>query len=296
MRRQKNGRNVIDEMNRVLDVRPAVLDVPLAGDARVTRRWGHGAIHDGTAAMTQHVAMTYYGAPQRIEWRSGARTQRSLTRSGSITVIPATHEARWDVYGPIEVSHVYLPDSRIRACADALGTKADPELVDRVGFDEPIASRLLQILALEADVYDPSRRLGLEQTVDLLCMRLVQANSVKGSLSTLPKTKGLSAWQVKKTTDYLNDHLDEPVGLDELAALVGLTRHHFCTSFRLATGLPPHRWLLQRRMAEASRLLREPSRSVTEIGLAVGYASTSAFIAAFRKERGVTPQAFRRGL
>lgn len=289
------ARSALDEMNRVLDVGPNVHHEALAGDTRFTRRWGHGAIHDRTEAMTHHVAMTYYGAPQRIEWHEGGRYQRSATRSGSITLIPMLHEARWDVHGPIEVSHVYIPDTRLRACADALQTNGCVELLDRVAHDDPVASRLLEILALEADADDSSRRLMQEQTVDLLCMRLVRANSIASHVAS-PKPRGLSPWQLKRTTDYLNEHLDQPVGLDELAALVGLSRFHFCTAFRIATGTTPHQWLVQRRITEAKRTLRDPQFSVTDVALAVGYGSTSAFIAAFRRVTGVTPNAYRRSL
>lgn len=291
-----NVRGVIDEMNRVLDVGPAVHEEPLAGDTRVTRRWAHGAIHDRTACMTHHVVMTYYGAPQRIEWCDGSRRQTSTTRGGTITLIPALHEARWDVHGPIEVSHVYLSEARLRACAEALEIPRGQELLDRVGFPDPIASRLLEILALEAVAPEPSRRLMLEHTVDLLCMRLVQANSAVGSVASESKPGGLGRWQVKKITDYLGEHLAEDVGLDDLAALIGVSRFHVCTAFRLATGLAPHQWLAARRMAEAKLLLRDRALSITDIGFSVGYRSTSAFIAAFRKSAGITPLQFRRSL
>ena len=290
------ARNAVDEMNRVLDVGPPVAVASLACDTGFTRRWGHGAIHDRTAPMTHHVAMTYFGAPQRIEWREGGRRESSITARGTITVIPAMHEARWDLHGPIEVSHVYVSTARLRACADAVGSARGDELRDRVAFDEPIASRLLEILAIEADAPDPSRRLAQEQTMDLLCMHLVQGSSVASTPVGAPRSRGLTPWQVKTITDYLGAHLSRAVGLDELSALVGLSRFHVCTAFRLATGMAPHQWLVHRRMTEAKRLLRDPSLSVTEVGFAVGYGSTSAFIAAFRKSTGVTPRRFRRQL
>lgn len=133
-------RDCVDEMHRVLDVGPNIA-APLAADTHVTCRWTHGEIHDRTAAMTHHVAMTYYGAAQRLEWRDGGRRQSALTRPGTITVIPAGHDARWDVYGPIEVSHVYISRSRLAACAGALDVPAGHELLDRVGFADAVASR-----------------------------------------------------------------------------------------------------------------------------------------------------------
>jgi AraC family transcriptional regulator len=99
---------------------------------------------------------------------------------------------------------------------------------------------------------------------------------------------------VRRVTDYLEAHLARAVALEELAALVGLSEHHFCTAFRRSTGLPPHRWLTARRMERAKALMRAGGTGLTEIALEVGYGSQSAFGAAFRRTVGVTPSAWRR--
>ncbi|TIP78113.1 MAG: helix-turn-helix transcriptional regulator, partial [Mesorhizobium sp.] len=84
--------------------------------------------------------------------------------------------------------------------------------------------------------------------------------------------------------------------LNELAALAGLGRFHFCTAFRQATGSTPHAWLVKLRIQRARQLLSHPELPVTEIALAVGYETPSSFAAAFRKITGVTPSAFRHQL
>ena len=62
---------------------------------------------------------------------------------------------------------------------------------------------------------------------------------------------------MKRVTNYMNQHLDQDISLDELATLAGLSRFHFCTAFRAATGQTPHQWLIATRMQEARRLLAE---------------------------------------
>jgi AraC family transcriptional regulator len=62
------------------------------------------------------------------------------------------------------------------------------------------------------------------------------------------------------------------------------------------SGSPPHVWLTGQRMMVARRLLADPHISISEIALAVGYATPSAFSATFRKIVGVTPGGFRRSL
>jgi AraC family transcriptional regulator len=85
------------------------------------------------------------------------------------------------------------------------------------------------------------------------------------------------------------------VSLAELAALVGLSPHHFCRAFAGSTGQPPHRWLVERRIEVAQQMIAAaPQIGLTEVALAVGYGSQSAFGAAFRRVTGTTPRAWRK--
>jgi AraC family transcriptional regulator len=92
----------------------------------------------------------------------------------------------------------------------------------------------------------------------------------------------------------MRDHLGAPIGLDDLAAVVGLSRFHFVTMFRKTTGRTPHAWLVSLRIERAQQLLADPRLPITDIALAVGYETPSSFAAAFRKVTGTTPTAFRR--
>ena len=110
------------------------------------------------------------------------------------------------------------------------------------------------------------------------------------------RRRGLANWQVRRVTAYMGERLDQEIGLQELARLINLSRFHFCTAFRLATGQTPREWLIARRIERACNLLAQPSMSITNVGLAVGYATPSAFAASFHKRMGLTPSEFRRTL
>lgn len=288
--------NAPDALARILDRAPPVAEEALRGGTRLTAPWGHGALHDYLPGMQGHVVITYYGEPQEIVWRRGGERLAGATRSGTITIIPEGHEGRWDIAGPIGVSHVFLPHDRLQACADQLGNGQVPELIARVGFEDPVAARVMELLGRDAPAAtDPAARLFVEQATDLLVTQLARGHSSLGAIEA-PERRGLADWQVRKVTAYMREHLDEPVGLDVLAGLVGLSRFHFCTAFRQATGATPHAWLVQMRIERARQLLADPALPVTEVALAVGYETPSSFAAAFRKLTGVTPSAFRQRL
>jgi len=83
--------------------------------------------------------------------------------------------------------------------------------------------------------------------------------------------------------------------LTELAAVVGMNPHHFCRAFKQSTGCPPHRYVLNRRVERAKRLLTEDHLPLAEIGLTVGFQNQSHFTTVFHRLTGVTPKTYRKG-
>jgi AraC family transcriptional regulator len=107
---------------------------------------------------------------------------------------------------------------------------------------------------------------------------------------------GLAGWQRNRVADYVEEHLAENVPLATLAELARLSPFHFSRAFKQSFGTPPHRYLIGRRIERAKEMLAGAEKSVTEIGLALGFAETSSFTSAFRKRTGVTPTVYRRSL
>jgi AraC family L-rhamnose operon regulatory protein RhaS len=92
----------------------------------------------------------------------------------------------------------------------------------------------------------------------------------------------------------LDDTVDHPWTLEEMAERCGLGRSRFATYCREITNMTPGTYLSQRRVAAAQRLLRqEGDLSVTEIALRCGFQSSQYFAVVFRKLAGVAPREFR---
>jgi len=286
-----------EEMSRILDRPPIALSERLSGDTRLTGRWTHGPLHDGLPGMPAHVIIAHHNEGTEITLRSGDGTRaRAKTKPGTIVIIPAGHDGRWDIDGMVDVSHVYLTEGRLHKAAEALTEGRSVELLDRLCFDDPKMTHILTLLGDEQVTGDPSARLFLEQAIDLLCTQLVRGHSSFAALPEAAPKRGLADWQVRRVTTYMRSMMEQETGLDELAALGSLSRFHFCTAFRLATGRTPHQWLTNLRIARAKEMLTDPLLPVTEIGLCVGYQTPSSFAASFRKLVGATPSEFRRQL
>jgi AraC family transcriptional regulator len=107
---------------------------------------------------------------------------------------------------------------------------------------------------------------------------------------------GLAAWQERITATYIEEHLSERIELVTLAHLIRQSPFHFCRAFKKSFGAPPLRYQAKRRVECAKLLLIKPEMSVTDVGLALGFSTTSAFVTSFRKATGFTPTGYKRSL
>lgn len=93
--------------------------------------------------------------------------------------------------------------------------------------------------------------------------------------------------------NYINDHCTEDLTLEEAADLAGFSKYHFTRLFKTFTGMTFYKYLNQKRIAHAEKLLIDPEVSITEAALHSGFNSLSTFIRMFKLIKGCTPTEFR---
>jgi AraC-like DNA-binding protein len=108
-----------------------------------------------------------------------------------------------------------------------------------------------------------------------------------------PAAAGLTPARLRRVLDHIETHLGEDMAQRRLAAIAQLSLDHFARLFRQSTGLPPHRYVLQRRIDRARHLMADRRLSLAEIGYALGFPSQAHFTTMFRRWVGTTPGAYR---
>ncbi|MGA0599994.1 helix-turn-helix domain-containing protein [Caulobacter sp. KR2-114] len=105
---------------------------------------------------------------------------------------------------------------------------------------------------------------------------------------------GLAPWQIRKVTAHVDSHLDDAVGVPELAALARLSVSQFSRAFKHSFGLSPHAYVMGRRIAQAQALMLRAREPLSQIAIAVGLADQAHLSKLFRRLTGETPNAWRR--
>jgi AraC-like DNA-binding protein len=108
-----------------------------------------------------------------------------------------------------------------------------------------------------------------------------------------PSPTRIGTQRFKQVFEYIEASLDQDIGLNELAGLVGLSASHFSHAFKEAYGVAPYRFVLQRRIMRAKSLLVTTDQTVAEIALRVGFSSQSLFSKKFGAYTGFSPTFYR---
>lgn len=91
----------------------------------------------------------------------------------------------------------------------------------------------------------------------------------------------LSRIQERVVTGFIPDNLHQPVSLSELAAHVSLSRFHFARAFARTFHMPPHQYLLRRRLAAAANMLVTSRKPIGQIAQETGFSSPARLSIAF---------------
>ncbi len=96
--------------------------------------------------------------------------------------------------------------------------------------------------------------------------------------------------------EYIEENLGGNISLDELAALVNLSPSRFSHAFKVAYGVAPYRYILERRIEKAKALLCNSVATIAAISEDVGFSSQGRFSRVFTQYTGTTPSAYRMSL
>ncbi len=241
------------------------------------------------------VALQLRDYPEHKFWENGRHAPLAALHAGCTTIYDLKRNPIFLINGPFHSVHFYLP----RAALDAIADEAEAPRIEGLrytpgaGVDDPVLRGLG--LAIGPALERPEQADRLFVTSVLLAVATHVTNQY-GGMSTSKGTSsgGLAPWQRRRAEAILDANLNGHLPLALLAGECGLSPSHFARAFRRSFGLPPHRWLVERRIDRAKTLLAETSLPLAEVAPACGFADQSHFTRVFSARVGITPGAWRR--
>ena len=233
---------------------------------------------------------------RRVEYFSEGRHVEGIDRSAGVIQF---HDLRRNpvavMRDPFHVLHIHLPLRAISAVAEEMHSPPIDEL--QLGPSQTLRDSVLRnmFLSLRPVLTRPEEASTLVVNHIALALTAHIAQRYGGARDqTEFRCGGLAGWQERKARELLDASTDGDISLSQLALECGLSTRHFARAFQQSLGVPPHRYLLKRRVEHAKQLLERNTMSLLEIALACGFADQSHFTRVFRASIGLTPGAWRR--
>jgi AraC family transcriptional regulator len=230
----------------------------------------------------------------QFEWRRGNRYSRFGTTPGDVLITPPGDSNRLRTNLPIEAFWCMVGLDLLEGIArrEWEPDAARWEIVESFNRNDDELWNLGQRLAAEIRTPTNGSRLYAETLQTQVAVHLLR------NYSTLTRqgegAEGLADHRLIQVIEYIRENLGDDVSLDALAGIAGLSPNYFVSAFRQATGLTPHRYVTDLRIARACELLHDPRRPITEVSLAVGFSSQSHLTEVFRRTMKTTPAAYRK--
>jgi len=143
---------------------------------------------------------------------------------------------------------------------------------------------------LEKELLDRGPGFGVMATTTLL--QLATFLSRCYSRSRNPDNKSLL--RVATAISHIERHYADPITLDELIEISGMSRRSFLRTFEATMGYPPISYLIRLRVLHACKLLQQSERSITDIAMSVGFSDSNYFSRKFRAVLGTAPREYQR--
>jgi len=245
---------------------------------------------------THHHFTLIVRPPEQFEGKVDGITRHLPPSAGSILLAPAGSPVRVRTSGSIDEFEIFLePEVVERVAMEAFDL--DPARVSIPplnGLHHPQLRAAMLAVGDELTAQGGGDRLAIEALANLLAVHLLRHASAlpppaRRTEGVLPRTK------LHVVIEYIEEHLDTDLSLAQMARAVHTSAFHFARQFKAATGMPPHQYVVARRIERAQQLLGESDDlSLAEIAAGVGFLDQSQFSTHFKRVVGVTPRQFRK--
>jgi AraC family transcriptional regulator len=262
--------------------------------------WNHLSLHHKRCPSLeipelqplQHIIEINLLPNSRAEYKTDGRLYQSNVSYGSMMLAPAYACYQIATLSDAESISISLePDFVARTAYEILDSER-VELVLIPGTFDPLIYGIGMSLKAEIESSSPVSAFYIDSLANTLATHLLR-NYITRTDSRIVAAEEFSQHDFIQVIDYVEANLEQPIELEQLAQIAGMSRFYFCRLFKQTIGLTPHQFVIQRRIERAKHLLTRSNLSISEIAVACGFANQNHLTRYFKRLTNITPSVFR---
>lgn len=223
-----------------------------------------------------------------------AQRHREMPRvpEGGVFIFDLASEPTAQVHEPFAFSRFEFPRVAMDELAYEQGLRRVGELHAESYEADPIVQHVAQAMLRQIELFGAEEESPFR---DYMTMALFAhlARAYGGVTGRALSPSRLGPLQLRRIEDWIDVHMHEAISIANLATLVDMSGSYFARAFTRSVGLPPHRWLLRKRIERAKRLLRQGAASLSEVAASCGFVDQSHLTRVFKTVEGTTPARWR---
>jgi len=244
--------------------------------------------------MRDYMIVVYQEADTNMRRRCSGPWQTERLGPGDVSILTRGEQSTWQWDDAINVRHIYLSHSAISDTAAQIFDRdlAGIEIGDHVRTSDSMIPSCLAMLEQEYNGVGVGEDLFIDALRTQLAVHLIRnyANiAIKES-----HAGALGSVLRKAVSEYIEESLGDPIHLEDLASIAGLSPFHFSRRFKLEFGTTPHAFVIQRKIERAKSLLNMKNMPLKVVAADCGFSDQSHLNRTFRKFLGLTPAEYRR--
>jgi AraC family transcriptional regulator len=245
------------------------------------------------AGSPRVIISLHVGPSVAVDCRRGGERHRGISIHGDLEIIPPNLGGVWELKSQDTALVIGLKLRVLeRIISESGGDPNKLQVCNRFQVRDSQIEHIGWALKAEMESGYPCGRAYMDALATGLAASIVRSHS---SFARPPRTMkaAMSGNKLKAVLGYIEDHLGRDLGLDEIAEIAGLSVSHFKTLFRKSMGMPPHQYLIRRRVDRAAMQLRSGKSPIGQVALENGFCHQSHLAMHTRRVLGVTPQEIR---
>jgi AraC-like DNA-binding protein len=230
---------------------------------------------------------------KRILWIDGKPASALPLKAGTSNIFDLRRKYIGYGASSFHMMSFYLPRAVLNSIAELEGTPPVDEFAHDPcgGIDDTVIRELGLSLFPAFRQPDEANLLFVDHITTAIAAHVLHTYGAAGNKRAIPR---LAEWQEGRVKEIISANLQGNMSVPQLAAECGMSPSGFAGAFENAVGMPPHRWLLERRVERAMGLMRQTTLSLDRIAAQCGFHDARHLARVFNQFVGATPQTWRR--
>jgi AraC family transcriptional regulator len=260
----------------------------------------HQSLERSFSALSEHLLNFHLKQPVHLTQKHDDRLHESIIQNGNLVLVPAGQTTYWRArsdHTPLSKLSIHLQPELVTQIAES--SELNGDRIELMGCFSRYDSHLYQIammLLAELKSGGIMGELYVESLTQVFVIHLLRHYSSLQPALTEPigtiiaDLHSLTPSRLQQSIDYIHAHLNGDLSMAQIAGSVNSSPTYFASSFKRATGISLHQYVIKQRVERAKLLLETTDVPIANIASQVGFSSQSHLTQHCKSFTGMTPR------